>query len=67
MGPSSYARRAHLARDIGKMAAKAGVKAVVMTHLGPSIDPKTEYAGYVEEAKKFYSGPITLATDLMKF
>jgi len=53
--------------DIGKMAAKAGVKAVVMTHLGPSVDPKTEYPAYVEEAKKFYSGPITVATDLMKF
>ena len=61
-------REEHISpEDIGKMAAKAGVKAVVMTHLGPSIDPKTEYAGYVEEAKKFYSGPITLATDLMKF
>jgi ribonuclease BN (tRNA processing enzyme) len=53
--------------DIGKMAAKAGVKSVVMTHLGPSVDPKTEYPAYVEEAKKFYSGPITVATDLMKF
>jgi ribonuclease BN (tRNA processing enzyme) len=53
--------------DIGKMAAKAGVKAVVMTHLGPSVDPKTEYPGYVDAAKKFYSGPITLATDLMRF
>lgn len=53
--------------DIGKMAAKAGVKAVVMTHLGPSTNPDEEYQRYVDEAKKYYTGPITLAKDLMKF
>jgi ribonuclease BN (tRNA processing enzyme) len=53
--------------DIGKMAAKAGVKAVVMTHLGPSTNPDEEYQRYVDEAKKYYSGPIMLAKDLMKF
>jgi ribonuclease BN (tRNA processing enzyme) len=53
--------------DVGKMATAAGVKAVIMTHLGPSVDPDHEYPGYVDEAKKFYSGPITLAKDLMKF
>jgi ribonuclease BN (tRNA processing enzyme) len=53
--------------DIGKMAAKAGVKAVVMSHIGPTIDPKDEYQRYVDEAKKYYAGPITLAKDLMKF
>ena len=51
--------------DIGKMAAKADVKAVVMTHLGPSIDPSDNYQRYIDEAKKYYSGPITLANDLM--
>lgn len=54
-------------QDIGKMAAKAGVKAVVMTHLGPSVNPNDDYQRYVDEAKKYYSGPITLAKDLMKF
>jgi ribonuclease BN (tRNA processing enzyme) len=53
--------------DIGKMAAKAGVKAVVMSHLGPSVDPNDDYQRYIDGAKKFYSGPITLAKDLMKF
>jgi len=53
--------------DIGKMAAKAGVKAVVMSHLGPTVDPHDDYARYVDEAKKYYSGPITIAKDLMKF
>jgi len=53
--------------DVGKMAAKAGVKAVVMTHLGPSVDPKDDFERYIGEAKKYYSGPIMLAKDLMKF
>jgi ribonuclease BN (tRNA processing enzyme) len=53
--------------DVGKMAAKAGVKAVVLTHLSPTVDPNDDYQRYVDQAKKFYSGPITLAKDLMKF
>ncbi|HZR62623.1 MAG TPA: MBL fold metallo-hydrolase [Xanthobacteraceae bacterium] len=53
--------------DIGKMAAKAGVKAVVMTHLGPTPNPNDDYQRYVDGAKKYYSGPIILAKDLMKF
>jgi ribonuclease BN (tRNA processing enzyme) len=53
--------------DIGKMAAKAGVQAVVMSHIGPSVNPDDDYQRYVDEAKKYYSGPITLAKDLMKF
>lgn len=53
--------------DIGKMAAKAGVKAVVMTHLGPTVNPNDDYQRYVDGAKKYYSGSIMLAKDLMKF
>jgi ribonuclease BN (tRNA processing enzyme) len=53
--------------DIGKMATKAGVKAVVMTHLAPSINPNDDYQRFVDEAKKYYSGPITITKDLMKF
>ncbi|MFZ2067981.1 MAG: MBL fold metallo-hydrolase [Xanthobacteraceae bacterium] len=54
-------------QDIGKMATKAGVKAVVMSHLGPTINPNDDYQRFVDEAKKYYSGPITIAKDLMKF
>ena len=53
--------------DIGRMAAKAGVKAVVMTHIGPTLIPNDGFERYVDEAKKYYSGPITIAKDLMKF
>jgi ribonuclease BN (tRNA processing enzyme) len=53
--------------DVGKMAEKAGVKMVVMTHLGRTADPEHDYPRYVDVAKKYYSGPIVLAKDLMKF
>ena len=53
--------------DIGQMAAKAGVKAVIMSHLGPSVTPNDDYQRYIDEAKKYYFVLITLAKDLMKF
>ena len=53
--------------DVGKMAATAGVKAVILTHVTPTVDPNDEYQRYIDGAKKFYSGSITLAKDLMKF
>jgi ribonuclease BN (tRNA processing enzyme) len=53
--------------DIGRMAAKADVKAVVMSHLGPSMNPNDDYQRYIDAAKKYYSGPVTLAKDSMKF
>jgi ribonuclease BN (tRNA processing enzyme) len=53
--------------DIGKMATQAGVKAVVLTHYGPSVDPDDDFQRLVDNTKKYYSGPVTLAKDLMKF
>jgi ribonuclease BN (tRNA processing enzyme) len=54
-------------RGVGEMAAKAGVKSIVMTHLGPTIDPKDSYQRYIDGAREFYAGPITIAKDLMQF
>jgi ribonuclease BN (tRNA processing enzyme) len=54
-------------RGVGEMAAKAGVKSIVMTHLGPTTDPEDNYQRYIQGAKEFYSGPITIAKDLMQF
>jgi ribonuclease BN (tRNA processing enzyme) len=53
--------------EVGKMAAKAGVKTVVMTHLSPTVDSKDDYQRYLDGAKKYYTGPILLAKDLMQF
>ena len=52
---------------VGKMAAKAGVKAIVMTHFGPSVIPDDDYHRYADEAKKYFAGQIMVAKDLMQF
>jgi ribonuclease BN (tRNA processing enzyme) len=55
------------AAEVGKLAARAGVKRVVMTHLVPTVDPDDRYQRYLDEARRFYSGRIDIAADLMRF
>ena len=54
-----------LPEDLGKMAARANVKAVVMTHLQPS--PNNDYSRYIADVRKHFSGQIFVARDLMEF
>jgi ribonuclease BN (tRNA processing enzyme) len=51
---------------IGQLAAKAGVKTLVMTHLAPTTNPDDDYQRYVDRAKKYYAGTIVVAKDLMR-
>jgi ribonuclease BN (tRNA processing enzyme) len=53
--------------EVGRLAAQAGVKTVVMTHLSPSSDPNDDFARYALAAKKHFSGSVLIAKDLMKF
>jgi ribonuclease BN (tRNA processing enzyme) len=53
--------------QVGEMAARAGVKTVVLTHLPATADPKDEYARFVEQVKKHFSGQVLVAKDLMEF
>jgi len=53
--------------EIGKMAAGAGVKTVVLTHLPATADPKDEYKRFAEQVKKHFSGQVLIAKDLMEF
>ena len=53
--------------DVGKMASKAGVKMVVLTHLLPSANPDDDYQRYVDATKKYFSGRVVAAKDLMQF
>ena len=53
--------------QVGRMAAAAGVKSVVLTHFSPTADPKDGYRRYVAGAGKFYAGPVLLAKDLARF
>ena len=47
------------------MAARAGVKTVVLTHL--TFTPNdTGYAAWADEVKKHFSGRVVVADDLME-
>ncbi|HEY6257413.1 MAG TPA: MBL fold metallo-hydrolase [Xanthobacteraceae bacterium] len=51
--------------DVGKMATRAGVKAVVLTHLTWKADD--DYSTWADEVKKHFSGPVLIARDLKEF
>jgi ribonuclease BN (tRNA processing enzyme) len=51
--------------DVGKMAAQARVKTVVLTHLTPKAD--NDYTSWAKEVKKQFSGQVLIAKDLMEF
>jgi ribonuclease BN (tRNA processing enzyme) len=53
--------------QVGLMAARAGVKTVVLTHLPATGDPKDEYARFEEQVRKHFSGQVLIAKDLMEF
>jgi ribonuclease BN (tRNA processing enzyme) len=53
--------------QVGEMAARAGVKTVILTHLPATGDPKDEYEHFVEGVKKHFSGQVLVAKDLMGF
>ena len=53
---------------VGKMATRANVKTVVLTHLCCSPRPgNDDYTPRAEEVKKHFSGQVLIATDLMEF
>jgi ribonuclease BN (tRNA processing enzyme) len=51
--------------DVGKMAARARVKTVVLTHL--TAKPDDDYTSWANEVKKYFSGQVLVAKDLMEF
>ena len=58
--------RGHMSlEEIGKMAASADVKTVVLSHLTHKRDG--DYTPWAEEVKKHFSGPVLVAKDLMEF
>ena len=58
----------HLApEEVGKMAARAGVKTVVLTHIPATANPKDDYKRYADGVKKSFSGQVLIAKDLMEF
>ncbi len=53
--------------EVGKMAARAGVKMVVLTHLPATGDPNDDYARFVADVNKNFAGRVLIASDLMEF
>jgi ribonuclease BN (tRNA processing enzyme) len=51
---------------IGKMAARANVKTLVLSHLTQRIGTD-DYTPWAEEVKKHFSGQVLVAKDLMEF
>jgi ribonuclease BN (tRNA processing enzyme) len=54
-------------KQIGLMAQKAGVKAVVLSHLTPRPRGNDDYAPWAEEVKQHFSGQVFVASDLKEF
>lgn len=52
---------------VGKMATKAGVKMVVLTHLAFSGKDGDDYKRYVDEVGREFKGKVVVAKDLMRF
>ncbi|WP_372361102.1 MBL fold metallo-hydrolase [Xanthomonas sp. NCPPB 1325] len=52
--------------EVGKIAAAARARQLVLTHFVPGGDPTITDAMWSEGARKHYSGPIVVGTDLMR-
>jgi len=70
--PNAATLREHLlashvvTEDAGKMAAEAGVKTLVLSHLVPSDDPSITEAMWAEGARKRFDGTIVVGRDLLE-
>ena len=54
------------AEDCGRVAAAAGVKTLVLSHLVPPDDPQITEPMWIGAAKKHFSGTVVLGKDLME-
>jgi ribonuclease BN (tRNA processing enzyme) len=67
-GITRQATQGHMTLEIiGRMAARANVKTVVLSHLSARADGADNYASWAAEVKKHFSGEVLVAKDLMEF
>ena len=67
-GIMRQATQGHMGLEVvGKMAARANVKTVVLSHLTARADGSNDYTPWAEEVKKHFSGQVLIAKDLMEF
>ena len=55
-----------LVEDVGKVAAAAGVKTVVLSHLVPADDKSITDAMWIAGVRKYFNGQIIVGRDLME-
>ncbi|NMG64775.1 MBL fold metallo-hydrolase [Azoarcus indigens] len=69
--PNAATLREHLlashttTEDVGRVAAEAGVKKLVLTHLVPGDDPGITDEMWLEGVRKHYKGEVVVGKDLM--
>jgi ribonuclease BN (tRNA processing enzyme) len=67
-GYEHHMTQEHLsAEEVGKMASRAGVKTVVLTHIPATTNPNDDYQRYADGVKKLFSGQVLIAKDLAAF
>ena len=67
VGIMRQATQGHMTLEIiGKMAARARVKTVVLSHLTQRFG-SDDYTPWADEVKKYFSGQVLVAEDLMEF
>jgi ribonuclease BN (tRNA processing enzyme) len=55
-----------LPEDVGRVAAQAGVKTLVLTHFVPGDDPSITDEQWAEGVRKHFNGRIIVGKDLME-
>ena len=66
-GTKQQATQGHMGFEaVGKMAARANVKTLVLSHLTARVGTD-DYTPWAEEVKKHFSGQVLIAKDLMEF
>jgi ribonuclease BN (tRNA processing enzyme) len=55
-----------LPEDVGKIADRAGVNTLVLSHFVPGDDPSITDEQWAEGARKFFKGRIIVGKDLME-
>jgi len=71
--PAAKAMEAHLTKhhllpkDVGEMAARAGVKAVVVTHFAGAEPDSPKFFEYLKTIADHYQGPVVIANDMDRY
>ncbi|ROT97584.1 MBL fold metallo-hydrolase [Altererythrobacter sp. FM1] len=63
-----HQREEHLTpTEVGRLAARAGVKMVVLTHVGPGSDNETDMRQYTQGVRDVFDGVVVIARDGSEF